>query len=97
MDVRERVAGIMAVWYAGRANYSEIEQRLTDIVSVDTVDELMACLPPEWRSNMLESFREYRNVRHETELISVFGGIMEWELEKRSCTSRMAQAGGPGA
>jgi hypothetical protein len=81
MDIPKRVAEIMAAWNAGKVNFAEVQTQLLDMVHDDTVDRVMDALPPEWRANMVEHFREYRNVTADTELITLFGGIMAWEHE----------------
>jgi hypothetical protein len=81
MGIKERVAEILAGWYGGRANYGDIEHDLMSIVNADDVEEVMAALPVDWRNNMLQSFRQCRDVKDETELVSVFGGVLSWEHE----------------
>jgi hypothetical protein len=41
----------------------------------------MKALPDPWREEMVQEFREYRDVTPETELITIFGGIYSWERE----------------
>jgi hypothetical protein len=79
LDVRVRDA--IAAWDEGRASRSETLNRLLDLVTIDTVNELMATLTDEWRQELLETFREYRDMAPDAETLTIHGGSFLWEHE----------------
>jgi hypothetical protein len=80
MAVEADVRHVIADWDEGRLARGDVLSRLIDLLTATNIDEVVAVVPDEWRQSLVDRLHDISEA--EGELITVFGGIHSWELER---------------
>jgi hypothetical protein len=80
-DVAARVKHVLAGYDEGTSTMGETVTRLLDLITPETIDDLMRTLPVRWHEELVRTFRSCADLPPDAELFRVEGSVFTWEVE----------------
>lgn len=76
-----KVQEVLARWDRGELSHGDVLFEMVEGLTRENIAEVVGSLPPDWRAQLIEDFRERATTESREQLVVLNAGSFEWEKE----------------